>query len=177
MEPHHPTPLLECLRHEQANAVQLYFEYKGYHWNVAGPQFHDLHLMFDEHAKLVLDTIDPLAERQRILGAPAVYDLDSMSRASQLSVDVHLPATGLEMIEHLLEGHRHILRELRAGFELSTELHDPGSADLFTRCLVVHEKMEWFLRELLEHRPGMLEAHGLTPTLAARHSSVPTGVA
>lgn len=177
MEPHHPTTLIECLRHEQANAVQLYLQYKGYHWNVAGPQFHDLHLMFDEHATQVLETVDPLAERLRILGAPAPYDLDSLSRASQLSVDARRPANGLEMAEHLLEAHRHIIRGLRAGFELSTELRDPGTADLLTRCLLAHEKMEWFLRELLEHRPEVLDAVGQTTGAGARHGLTPTGVA
>jgi starvation-inducible DNA-binding protein len=177
MESQHPSTVVEYLRHEQANAVQLYLQYKGYHWNVAGPQFHDLHLLFDEHAKLVLDTVDPLAERQRILGAPAPYDLDSLGRASQLAVDVRRPASGLEMAEHLLEAHRHIIRGLRAGFELSTELHDPGTADLFTRCLVVHEKMEWFLRELLEHRPEVIEGLGLTQGVTAHKGSTSTGVA
>ena len=177
MEPHHPTQLVECLRHEQANAVQLYLLYKGYHWNVRGPQFHDLHLMFDDHAKQILDTVDPLAERQRILGAPAHYDLDALGRSSQLAVDAHLPNTGREMVEHLVESHRHIIRNLKSGFELSTDLHDPGTADLFTRCLVVHEKLEWFLRELLDSRAELIEGLSVGPTSARGHGSTPTGVA
>jgi len=177
MESHRPGPVVEYLRREQANAVQLYLQYKGYHWNVGGPQFHDLHLMFDEHAKLVLDTIDPLAERQRILGAPAPYDFDSLSRASQLSVDAPRPATGLEMAEHLLEAHRHIIRGLRVGIELTTEVHDPGTADLLTQVLLVHEKMEWFLRELLEHRVEPLEGHNGNPVVVAHRGMTPTGVA
>jgi len=177
MEPHRHTPLIESLRREQANAMQLYLQYKGYHWNVRGPYFHDLHLMFDEHAKAVLETVDPLAERQRILGAPAYYDLEAMSRASKLSVDAHLPETGKEMAEHLLESHRHIIRGLRAGFELSTELGDPGTGDLLTRCLVAHEKMEWFLRELLESRTDILEGLDLGTAAARRRATLPTGVA
>jgi starvation-inducible DNA-binding protein len=177
MEPHHPSQLVECLRHEQANAVQLYFQYKGYHWNVRGPQFHDLHVMFDEHAKLVLDTIDPLAERQRILNAPAYYDLDAMGRSSQLAVDAHVPGSGKAMVEHLVESHRHIIRGLKAGFELSTELHDPGTADLFTRCLVVHEKLEWFLRELLESPVDVSGGVNMSPMIIRGHASAPTGVA
>ncbi len=151
--------------------------YKGYHWNVGGPQFHDLHRMFDDHAKLVLDTIDPLAERQRILGAPAPYDLDSLRRSSQLSVDAHRPATGLEMVEHLLEAHRHILRGLRVGIELTTEVHDPGTADLLTQCLLVHEKLEWFLRELLEHRVEPFEGPSGNPVVVAYRGPIPPGVA
>jgi starvation-inducible DNA-binding protein len=177
MESHPPAQVLECLRREQANAVQLYLEYKGYHWNVHGPQFHDLHAMFDEHAKLVLETIDPLAERQRILGALAYYDLDALNRSAQLAVDARLPASGREMVEHLVEAHRHIIRGLRAGFELSTEHHDPGTADLLTRTLLVHEKLEWFLRETLENWAPLPEVLGVGPTAAHGHSSTVPGVA
>ncbi len=177
MESLHPNQIVECLRHEEANAVQLYLLYKGYHWNVRGAPFHDLHLMFDDHAKLVFDTIDPLAERQRILGAPAPYDLDALGRSSQLAVDAHLPTTAKEMVEHLVEAHRHLIRNLRAGFELTTELHDPGTADLFTRCLVIHEKLEWFLRELLDSRSEVLEGLPLGSTAVRGRGSLPTGVA
>jgi starvation-inducible DNA-binding protein len=177
MESHHPTELVERLRHEQANAVQLYLLYKGYHWNVRGAQFHDLHLMFDDHAKQVLDMVDPLAERQRILGAPAHYDLDALGRSSQLAVDAHLPGSGREMVERLVESHRHIIRNLKAGFELSSELHDPGTADLFTRCLVAHEKLEWFLREILDSRAELFEGLVVGPTAVRGHGLAPTGVA
>lgn len=177
MESHHPSQVIECLRHEEANAVQLYLQYKGYHWNVRGPQFHDLHLMFDDQAKLVLETVDQLAERQRILGATAPYDLEALGRSSQLAVDARLPSSGKEMVEHLVEAHRHIIRNLKAGFELSTELHDPGTADLLTRCLVVHEKLEWFLRELLDSRSDFFESLSVGPTAVRGRAVIQTGVA
>jgi len=144
------SPLLEALRREQANAVQLYLQYKGYHWNVSGPAFHDLHLLFDTHASQVFEMIDELAERQRILGAPADYTLEALRQASNLVVEEKLPPTPREMIEHLVASHRRVMDGLKKGIELADGRGDPGTMDLFTRYVLAHEKMEWFLREILE---------------------------
>jgi starvation-inducible DNA-binding protein len=149
MERKETSPLIEALRREQANAVQLHLQYKGYHWNVSGPSFHDLHLLFDTHATQVFEMIDELAERQRILGAPADYTLEALRRASELVVEEKLPTTPREMVEHLVASHRRVMDGLRKGIELADGRGDPGSADLFTRFLLAHEKMEWFLREVL----------------------------
>jgi starvation-inducible DNA-binding protein len=147
--------IIESLRREQANAVQLYLQYKGYHWNVAGPSFHNLHLLFDAHASQVFEAIDDLAERQRILGAPAEYTLEAMRKASNLVVEEKLPPTPRGMVEHLLASHRQVIGGLKKGIELADRLEDPGTADLFTRFVQAHEKMEWFLRELLESVPAL----------------------
>ncbi|MGD1099596.1 MAG: DNA starvation/stationary phase protection protein [Thermoplasmata archaeon] len=144
------SPLIEALRREQANAVQLYLQYKGYHWNVSGPSFHDLHLLFDAHATQVFEMIDELAERQRILGAPADYTLEALRQASNLVVEEKLPSNPREMVEHLVTSHRRVIDGLKKGIEVADGRGDPGTADLFTRFLQTHEKMEWFLREILE---------------------------
>jgi len=144
------SPLIEALRREQANAVQLYLQYKGYHWNVSGPSFHDLHLLFDAHATQVFEMIDELAERQRILGAPADYTLEALRQASNLVVEEKLPSNPREMVEHLVTSHRRVIDGLKKGIEVADGRGDPGTADLLTRFLQTHEKMEWFLREILE---------------------------
>lgn len=172
MESREPSQIVEQLRREQANAVQLYFLYKGYHWNVVGPLFYDLHLLFDAHAKEVLDSIDPLAERQRILGAPAEYHLDLLRRLGIVAGETNVPETPREMVEHLLDAHRLILRGLRTGVEIADRAGDPGSSDLFTRLTVLHEKMEWFLRELLESRLGLLEGLGFGGPASARSEGI-----
>ncbi len=135
------------LLREQANAVQLYLQYKGYHWNVAGPRFRELHLLFDEHAAKVLETIDALAERQRMLGAPARYTVTDLARAANLESDAALPTTTLRMIERLLVAHRTIIAGLRDGIRAAEADGDPATLDLLVRTLQEHEKMAWFLRE------------------------------
>jgi starvation-inducible DNA-binding protein len=168
--------IIGFLRGEQASAVALYLQYKGYHWNVAGPLFHDLHTLFDENAKTVLETVDDLAERQRILGMPAEYTLDRLRQGSNLRVDEKLPSSPKEMVERLVSSHRLVILNLKKGFELADRFGDPGTADLFTRVILVHEKMEWFLRELLEGPSPLLEGFGLGPTLMPeKEVSVPAG--
>jgi starvation-inducible DNA-binding protein len=163
MEPKEGTKVIESLRREQANAMQLYLQYKGYHWNVAGPLFRDLHTMFDENAKHVLESVDELAERQRILGAPAEYTLEQLRRATSLVVEEKLPSSPKEMVERLVTSHRLVIQELKKAFEVADRLGDPGTADLFTRIVQIHEKMEWFLRELLESPSPVLEGIGVAP--------------
>lgn len=176
MERKEKISVIEWLRREQANAVQLYLQYKGYHWNVAGPLFHDLHTMFDENAQHVLETVDDLAERQRILGVPAEYTLEQLRKLTTLKVEEKLPTNPNEMVERLVASHRLVIQEVKNGFEIADDQSDPGTADLFTRIVQVHEKMEWFLRELLENPRPVLEGIGLGPTVApVKGIPIPTG--
>lgn len=159
--------VLEHLRREQANAVGLYLQYKGYHWNVSGPLFSELHALFDSHAKAVFDTIDPLAERQRMLGAPAAYTLEETRRAMTIPSDADVPSTPRGMVEALRDAHRTVIDGLKRGFAAAETAQDPGTADLFTRTVQEHEKMEWFLRELLEGRAPLLTDTQLVSSVAS----------
>lgn len=180
----HPSEVIPHLLREQANAVQLYLQYKGYHWNVAGPLFRELHLLFDEHAKLVFEMIDPLAERQRMLGAAALYTSADLAAASTLPQDASLPGTTRGMVERLLAAHRKIIDGMHEGFKAAEAEGDPGSADLFARFVQDHEKMEWFLRELatplasIPEEGGRLvvpteKSAGFTSTAPPPHATTP----
>lgn len=168
MERKTKSAVIDSLRREQANAVKLYLQYKGYHWNVAGPLFHDLHLMFDDNATHVLATVDDLAERQRILGMPAEYTLEQLRLSASLPVEAKLPKNPKEMVERLVASHRMVLQELKKGVELADKDGDPGTMDLLTRIVTVHEKMEWFLRELLETPSPALEGISVAPVYGPR---------
>jgi starvation-inducible DNA-binding protein len=147
-----PSAVIVHLRREQANAVELYLQYKGYHWNVAGPLFRELHLLFDEHAGQVFEMIDALAERERMLGAPAPYTLEEIRQYATLPAERSLPGTPREMLTRLLHAHRIVIDGMHAGFRAAESAGDPGSADLFARFVQAHQKMEWFLREQAHER-------------------------
>ncbi len=173
----HATPVLSHLLREQANAVQLYLQYKGYHWNVAGPLFRELHLLFDEHAATVFGTIDALAERQRMLGAPAAYTLEDLRSASTLPAEGTLPGSTREMLARLLAAHRTIIEGMHAGFKAADVEGDPGTADLFARFVQSHQKMEWFLRELASEPPVVAEEQSRSAYVgekATYGSTIPT---
>ena len=161
------TRVIEHLRREQANAFGLYLQYQGYHWNVAGPLFRDLHLLFDEHANTVLETVDDLAERQRMLGALAGYTLEDIGGMNTLPEESGAPATVEDMIARLQDSHRRVIEDLKSGFRAAEDHDDPGSADLFARIVQHHERMEWFLREILAGRTVLLRETSVRPAQPA----------
>ncbi|HTP56496.1 MAG TPA: DNA starvation/stationary phase protection protein [Thermoplasmata archaeon] len=170
------SPVIAHLLREEANAVQLYLQYKGYHWNVAGPWFRELHLLFDEHAAMVFAMIDPLAERQRMLGAPAPYTMGDLGSASKLPKETGLPGTTRAMVERLLVSHRTIIEGMHEGFRAAEREGDPGTADLFARFVQDHQKMEWFLRELASEAPPMPEEAGRPLIPAEKGTGLPSSL-
>ncbi len=174
----HSAPVVAHLVREQANAVQLYLRYKGYHWNVAGPLFRELHLLFDEHARTVFETIDVLAERQRMLGAAVPYTLEELRAASTLPAEGTLPGTTREMLARLLASHRVIIEGMHAAFKAADTEGDPGTADLFARFVQAHQKMEWFLRELASEPPVVADEPGRSAYVAEKSGyATPIGAA
>lgn len=137
-----------------ADTTVLYALYKKAHWNVAGPTFYQLHLLFDKHAEEQLELIDLLAERVQALGGIAVGDprhaaeLTTIERAPDGAEDV--PA----QITRLLRAHEEIIGKVREGIETTEESKDWGSNDLLMGdVLRRHELQVWFLAEHLVDVP------------------------
>ncbi|MCS6884603.1 MAG: DNA starvation/stationary phase protection protein [Acidobacteriota bacterium] len=145
----------KALQTQIANAFLLYANYKKYHWQSYGPLFRDLHLLFDEHAATVLGTIDELGERVRILGGTPVADPRRFTEFSRMEIASE-EQTMSEMLRQAAENHKLVIEELKAAVEVATRAADPGSADLFTRLVQIHEKQEWFLREVLRREDGLV---------------------
>ena len=145
LEPTTHSDLTHCLQEQLANAFVLYANYKTYHWESYGPLFRDMHLLFDEHATGVLTTVDELAERIRMLGDHAVADLRTLAEKS--SVKISTATTMGQMIREAEVAEGHLVAQLREAIRIADENGDPGSADLFTRVLLVHEKHLWFLKQ------------------------------
>jgi starvation-inducible DNA-binding protein len=142
------------LRRQAANAFVLYANYKHYHWQSFGPLFRDLHKLFDHFAADVLATLDPIAERVRMIGQdPPAHLLEAAELASVTAAGPH--STMREMVE---EADRHLLiviKEMREGARIADEHDDPGSVDLFSRFVQIHEKHEWWLRDILREGDGL----------------------
>ena len=137
-----------------ADTTVLYALYKKHHWNVAGPTFYQLHLLFDKHAEEQQELIDELAERVQMLGGVAVGDprhaaeLTTVERAPDGAEDV--PA----MVTRLLEAHRVIIAKVREGIEATEKSKDWGTNELLMGdVLRRHEMQVWFLAEHLVDLP------------------------
>jgi starvation-inducible DNA-binding protein len=148
---HENSPDSAVVRHLQlqvANAFLLYANYKRYHWQVYGPLFRELHLFFDELADAVRETLDELAERVRMIGQDPIATPAEVMETTSLK-PAALGQTPLEMLREANEHVVTVIREMREAFDAAEEADDPGTADLFARFVQIHEKHEWFLRDLL----------------------------
>ena len=148
-------PVVQYLQCQVANAFVLYANYKHYHWQTFGPHFRDLHLMFDEFAKEVLETVDDMAERIRMIG----QDVQPVQLTQmQDTANVHSAAAGQsthEMIEEADANLLAVIKDMRDAAKAAEQSHDPGTVDLFSKIVQIHEKHEWFLRQILKKKDGL----------------------
>lgn len=148
------SPVVQELRRQVANAFVLYANYKHYHWQTYGPLFRDLHKLFDELAKSALATLDPLAERMRMIGQdPPAHLAHVADIATVASAAPH--STMREMIEEADRNLLVVIKEMRHGAMIADEHEDPGTSDIFTRLVQEHEKYEWWMRDILRSGDGL----------------------
>ena len=137
--------VVDVLRKLLADEFTLYIKTRNFHWNVTGPNFHDLHKFFEGQYEALDDTVDAVAERIRSLDAPAPGGLaDYRSLARLTDAPAGLDAAG--MIQALLADHETLARTLRTDIEVAEGANDHGTADFLTSLLEDHEKTAWMLR-------------------------------
>ena len=141
--------IAEGLSRLLADSYTLYLKTHNFHWNVKGPMFQTLHLMFEtQYTELAL-AVDLIAERIRALGFPAPATYSEFSRISSIKEDQGVPDAE-SMIRLLIIGQEAVVRTARSIFPLVDRVNDEPSADLLTQRMQVHEKTAWMLRSLLE---------------------------
>lgn len=148
------SPVVQQLQLQIANAFVLYMNYKHYHWQTYGPLFRDLHLLFDEFAQAVLTTIDDFAERVRMIGQDPIAGPQEVMATASVKVAARRQ-TMREMIEEADTNLLSVIKEMREGARTADEADDPGTVDLFSRHVQIHEKHEWWLRDILRKRDGL----------------------
>jgi starvation-inducible DNA-binding protein len=148
-------PVVEHLQRELCNAMVLYANYKHYHWQTYGPLFRELHKMFDEFAKEVLETTDELAERIRMIGQDPISGLAEFARHASVQ-----STSGTQdmraMVEEANANAMVVIRGMREGASVADEHNDPGTTEIFSNFVQIHEKQEWFLRETLKKGDGLV---------------------
>jgi starvation-inducible DNA-binding protein len=132
-----------------ADTFTLYLKTHNFHWNVTGPMFRTLHLMFEEQYNELWLALDQIAERIRALGFPAPATYAEYGKLSSIKETAGIPEAK-EMIRILVEGHEAVARRARKFFPMVDENNDEPTADLLTQRMQVHEKTAWMLRALLE---------------------------
>ena len=138
----------EGLSRVLADTYVLYGKTHGFHWNVTGPMFNTLHLMFMEQYTELWTALDEIAERIRALGVPAPFG-STLSALASLEDSSSLTPAAMQMVRELVDGHEAVARTARSVFSMADEANDQPSADLLTQRLQIHEKTAWMLRSLL----------------------------
>jgi starvation-inducible DNA-binding protein len=136
------------LRRLLAETYTLYLKTHNYHWNVTGPMFHSLHLMFESQYNELALAVDLIAERIRALGAFAPASYREFAQYSTIGDDDDRP-DATEMIRRLLAGQDAVIRAAKAIFPDVSAVHDEPTADMLTQRIQAHEKAAWMLRSLL----------------------------
>ncbi len=137
------------LSHLLADTYTLYLKTHNYHWNVTGPMFNTLHLMFEtQYTELAL-AVDLIAERIRALGYPAPGSYAQYSKLSVIKESEVVPSAEA-MIADLVKGQEAVVRTARKCFPYAEKAADEPTADLLTQRMQVHEKTAWMLRAMLE---------------------------
>ncbi len=133
-----------------ADTYTLYLTTHNFHWNVTGPMFNTLHLMFMGQYTELWNAVDPVAERIRSLGHAAPGSYAQFGRLSSIDDVPETPPKALEMVAILVKGHEAVARTARSIFPIADKANDEPTADLLTQRLTVHEQTAWMLRSLLE---------------------------
>lgn len=131
-----------------ADTYTLYLQTHNFHWNVTGPQFRALHLMFEEQYNELALAVDQIAERIRALGFPAPGTYGEFVELSSIKEARGTPSAE-KMIGILVDGQEAVVRTARSVFPLVDRASDEPSADLLTQRMQTHEKTAWMLRSLL----------------------------
>lgn len=134
-----------------ADEYVLYTKTRGYHWNVVGMQFNDLHKFFEAQYTALEQIVDDVAERARTLGGHALGSLQEMLDSKTLEEDSTKGSDAQHMIRSLLSDHEDVIKKLRKDLRACDEKYnDMGTSDFLTGLMESHEKMAWMLRAHLE---------------------------
>ena len=140
--------IAEQLARLLADSYSLYLKTHNYHWNVTGPQFSALHLMFEQQYTELATAIDTIAERIRALGIAAPGSYSEFARLTAIE-EAKGGENAEEMVRQLVIGQETLARTAREAFPTADQANDQPTADLLTQRLQIHEKNAWMLRSML----------------------------
>ena len=131
-----------------ADAFALYVKTKNFHWHLAGPRFRDFHLLFDEQAASILDSVDVMAERMRKIGGTTLRSIGHIGRLQRIQDDDDDYVPPMEMIRRLLADNQQIAERQRAAIEVCDSRGDAPTGNILQDVLDQTERRIWFLYEV-----------------------------
>ena len=132
-----------------ADSFTLYLKTHNFHWNVKGPMFNTLHVMFMDQYTELWNALDMIAERIRALGVAAPGSYAEFAKLTVIK-ESEGATSATEMIKQLVAGQEAVVKTARSIFPIVDKAGDEPTADLLTQRMQIHEKNAWMLRSLLE---------------------------
>lgn len=132
-----------------AETYTLYLKTHKYHWNVVGPMFQSLHLMFEQHYNDLALAVDEIAERIRVLDEKAPGSYAEYSQLSAVKEDPSLDTKAEQMIVNLLADHEQVNKTAKSILPLLEDANDEGTNSLLGARIEYHEKTAWMLKSLM----------------------------
>ncbi|MBD3634750.1 MAG: DNA starvation/stationary phase protection protein [Methylophaga sp.] len=139
--------IADGLKRLLADSYTLYLQTHNFHWNVTGPQFRELHLMFEEHYTELAQAVDDIAERIRTLGIAAPGTYKSFAELSSIDEVEGVPGAA-DMVVTLTHGHEQVVKTCREVLKKAQDADDESTAALVGDRMRVHEKTAWMLRAM-----------------------------
>ena len=133
-----------------ADALALYLKTKNFHWHLYGPRFRDLHLLFDEHADAILDSVDVMAERVRRIGGTTIRSISHVSQLQTIEDDNDEQVPPEEMVKRLMDDNGHIAHAIREAIEVCDKNRDSATSNQLQDILDKTERRKWFLFEITQ---------------------------
>lgn len=137
----------EGLKQLLADSYTLYLQTHNFHWNVTGPRFNDLHIMFEGHYTELAVAVDDIAERIRSLDVAAPGTYKAFAELSSIEEVEGVPSAE-EMVNILTKSHEHVIKTSRKVLAIAQDADDESSAALISDRMRIHEKTAWMLRAL-----------------------------
>jgi starvation-inducible DNA-binding protein len=142
--------LVTALNGALADHLALYVKTKNFHWHVAGPRFHDLHLLFDAQAGQIVGVTDAIGERVRKNDAPTLTSIGSIAGASNIADQDNTALDADEMVKELRDDNVKLLERLREVKQTSEEAGDHATNGIVDDWIDQAEERVWFLSEILK---------------------------
>ena len=139
--------IAEALNGLVADSYALYTKTKNFHWHVSGPHFRDYHLLFDEQATEIFNTIDELAERVRKLGAKTIHSIGEIAKLQSIKDNDKDFVSPGDMLLELMDDNKKVIKRMRAAHEIADEHDDVATASILENFIDAAEKRNWFLFE------------------------------
>jgi len=150
LSPHEARAVTEAVNPLIADAFALYVKTKNFHWHLYGSHIRDYHLLFDEHAEAILESIDVMAERVRRVGGTTIRSVGHVGQLQTIQDDDENLVPAGEMVRRLMEDNAHIAKMIRNAIAVCDTNRDSPTSNNLQEILDETERRKWFLFEILQ---------------------------